>query len=131
MLFICRCECIMNSHHWLPVINPIMWYVMTAFSTIFFWHNLIGINDKTAGCQNILLNGLLDKTASKCDPDIPYQYSWNIKHEGMNTQTIYLGVHFFVSFILLDNHAKLFIPRQKALETQAKTKHTLLGRIDL
>lgn len=108
-----------------------MWYVMTAFSTIFFWHNLIGINDKTAGCQNILLNGLLDKTASKCDPDIPYQYSWNIKHEGMNTQTIYLGVHFFVSFILLDNHAKLFIPGQKALEIQAKTKHTLLGRIDL
>lgn len=69
MLFICRCECIMNSHHWLAIKNPMILYSMTAVSTIFFWHNLLGMYDKAAGCQNVFLNYLLCKTASKCDPD--------------------------------------------------------------
>lgn len=77
MLFICRCECIMNSRHWLPIINPMILYSMTAVSTILFWHNQLGIYDKTAGCQSIFLNYLLCKTASKCDPDESYHYSWN------------------------------------------------------
>lgn len=56
-----------------PIINPMILCSVTAVSTIFFWHNLLGRYDKPAGCQNASLNDLLCKTASKCDPDESYQ----------------------------------------------------------
>lgn len=120
MLFICRCECIMNSHHWFPIINPMIRYSIAALSMIFFRHSLLGIYDKTAGFQNVLLNCLLCKTASKCDPNKPYHHSSNTKHERASPQTIYFGRLFFVSFTLLDIDAEQFIPRQSTFKTQIK-----------
>lgn len=101
MLFICRCECIMNSHHWFPIINPMIWYSITAFPMIFFRHSLLGIYVKTAGFQNVLLNGLLCKTASKCDPNKPYHHSSNTNmKETTLKQFTSVGISLFLLYYL-------------------------------